>query len=150
MEQSILSKLLSRYSSLTKIQRIIAYGRRFYLPRALKEGLTITPIEMEEALNKLIYMDQQENFPGLADNLRKRGTITLPKWKHLLALAPFVDSDGLIKRSKWRVDQPNLKLGEVVLVLDEAQLGNKWVLGQVSEIHPGGDGRVRRRLKPKA
>ncbi|XP_055699993.1 uncharacterized protein LOC129799799 [Phlebotomus papatasi] len=97
MEQSILSKLLSRYSSLTKIQRIIAYGRRFYLPRALKEGLTITPIEMEEALNKLIYMDQQENFPGLADNLRKRGTITLPKWKHLLALAPFVDSDGLIR-----------------------------------------------------
>ncbi|XP_055711312.1 uncharacterized protein LOC129806617 [Phlebotomus papatasi] len=49
----------------------------------------------------------------------------------------------LQQRAKWTRDYSNVKIGDVILLLDETQMGNKWILGQVEDIHPGRDGRIR-------
>uniref|UniRef100_A0A1B0DK07 DUF5641 domain-containing protein n=1 Tax=Phlebotomus papatasi TaxID=29031 RepID=A0A1B0DK07_PHLPP len=49
----------------------------------------------------------------------------------------------LQQRSKWKVPQKNLQIGQVVLTLDSTSFGEKWILGIVEDLHPGIDGRVR-------
>uniref|UniRef100_A0A1L8DIY5 Uncharacterized protein n=1 Tax=Nyssomyia neivai TaxID=330878 RepID=A0A1L8DIY5_9DIPT len=50
----------------------------------------------------------------------------------------------LQQRPKWRLAKENLIVGEVVLLLDEANRdGRKWVMGRIEEVRPGADGYVR-------
>ncbi|XP_064646159.1 uncharacterized protein LOC135499344 [Lineus longissimus] len=49
----------------------------------------------------------------------------------------------LQKRTKWIESSDNLKVGDVVLVLDESTPRNLWPLARVVEIFPGKDGLVR-------
>ena len=46
-------------------------------------------------------------------------------------------------RKKWREKKDNLKVGDVVLVVDQNAPRGQWPLGRVEEIFPGQDGRVR-------
>uniref|UniRef100_A0A1B0D849 DUF5641 domain-containing protein n=1 Tax=Phlebotomus papatasi TaxID=29031 RepID=A0A1B0D849_PHLPP len=250
------------------IRQFLALERRFITPKERRQQGILSPEELNKALERLIFMDQSENFPGVAGNILSRGRITLSQFKSLSALTPFVDFGGLIRvggrlensdmpfqskhplllpkspltklivrnehlkqchagpslllatlrqrfwplsgrnvvrkivhdcirctranprplqqlmgdlpqhrvtldrpfqitgicqqraqhfgkkfrllylntlqqRSKWRHNQQNVKVGEVILFLDETQSGSKWVLGQVSAVHPGKDGKVR-------
>ena len=46
-------------------------------------------------------------------------------------------------RKKWREKKDNLKVGDVVLVVDQNAPRGQWPLGRVEEVFPGQDGRVR-------
>ena len=50
---------------------------------------------------------------------------------------------GLTQRKKWNNDQGNLKLGDVVLVIDSNQPRGQWLLGRVHAVHTAQDGIVR-------
>ena len=67
-------------------------------------------------------------------------TIGLQFWEHWLNL--FAPS--LVYQQKWFRQQPDLKVGEVVLVPDSNSLRGDYQLARVVEVHPGLDGRVRR------
>ncbi|XP_053696951.1 uncharacterized protein LOC128744165 [Sabethes cyaneus] len=46
------------------------------------------------------------------------------------------------KRSKWNYDCPPLKVGDIVMIMDENRKGN-WKKGVIQEVHPSKDGQVR-------
>ena len=51
---------------------------------------------------------------------------------------------NLQPRQKWTETQPDLCLGDIVLVRDESQHRNDWPLGRVSEVLRSDHGRVRK------
>ena len=52
----------------------------------------------------------------------------------------------LQERRKWQNSQPNISVGDVVLVIDENTARNNCPKGIVSEIYPSEDGLVRKVL----
>ena len=61
-------------------------------------------------------------------------------WKHWVeSFAP-----SLLYRKKWHEGQRDLRIGDVVLVLQDATFKEKFKLARVSDVHPGKDGRVRK------
>ena len=50
---------------------------------------------------------------------------------------------GFTQRKKWNSEQCNLKLGDVVLVVDSAQPRGQWLLGKIEGIHKALDSVVR-------
>ncbi|XP_077286231.1 uncharacterized protein LOC143921908 isoform X4 [Arctopsyche grandis] len=47
-------------------------------------------------------------------------------------------------RHKWKKDSSNnLSVGQMVLLKEEHMLPTRWVLGRVTKLYPGPDGRVR-------
>ena len=56
----------------------------------------------------------------------------------------------LNRRQKWLDKKPNLKVGDMVLIIDENAPRGSWPLARVAEVHVGRDGLVRSaRLKTK-
>ena len=49
----------------------------------------------------------------------------------------------LQQRQKWIREKDNLKIGDVVLVLDNNSPRGRWLLGRVIKTFPGRDGKVR-------
>ncbi|XP_058791019.1 uncharacterized protein LOC131664145 [Phymastichus coffea] len=51
----------------------------------------------------------------------------------------------LIQRPKWRKPQPNLQVGDFVVIADPSLLcpDGRWPLGRITAVHPGPDGTVR-------
>jgi hypothetical protein len=49
----------------------------------------------------------------------------------------------LNRHAKWAKSKPNLRVGELVLIVEKRAPRNLWPLGRVVEIHPGRDGKVR-------
>ena len=49
----------------------------------------------------------------------------------------------LQQRQKWICEKDNLKIGDVVLVVDNNSPRGRWLLGRVIKTFPGRDGKVR-------
>lgn len=49
----------------------------------------------------------------------------------------------LQQRKKWTTESPNLKVGQLVLIMDDNQAPANWLLGRIIQTHPGSDGMVR-------
>ncbi|XP_076301924.1 uncharacterized protein LOC143220066 [Lasioglossum baleicum] len=49
----------------------------------------------------------------------------------------------LQQRAKWTKEKPNLKLGDLCLILNEATPPTRWPLGRIEQVHAGSDGLVR-------
>ena len=49
----------------------------------------------------------------------------------------------LQKSQKWHQEQPNVKVGDLVMLLEESELQNHWRIGKVLSVSPGSDGLVR-------
>ena len=49
----------------------------------------------------------------------------------------------LQKSKKWHQPQPNVCIGDIVMVLEESDLQNNWKIGKVISVSPGEDGLVR-------
>ena len=60
-------------------------------------------------------------------------------WKRFLAEV-LLESRA---REKWRTPTDNLKVGDLVLVLEPGLLDRKWELRVINEAQPGTDGLVR-------
>ncbi|XP_055714258.1 uncharacterized protein LOC129808506 [Phlebotomus papatasi] len=98
-KEFVFGVLLGMFSSILKVQRIVAYCLRFTYrgPRPLpKTNLAITADEMERALLFLIKMDQQSSLPEVCAQLEK-GEALSREWKSLQSLALFLDRDGIIR-----------------------------------------------------
>ncbi|XP_062707732.1 uncharacterized protein LOC134288065 [Aedes albopictus] len=50
---------------------------------------------------------------------------------------------SLQSRAKWTESEPNVKLGTIVLMMEENQAVQSWRLGRIAALHPGQDGVVR-------
>lgn len=49
----------------------------------------------------------------------------------------------LQSRPKWLKQQPNIRVGQLVLIKEDTIATTQWPLGRVTEVHPGPDGVVR-------
>lgn len=49
----------------------------------------------------------------------------------------------LQQRKKWQAKEPNLCVGDLVLVIEDNQPPTKWAIGRITETHPGSDGLIR-------
>lgn len=49
----------------------------------------------------------------------------------------------LQQRRKWQQPSDNIRVGDMVLLLEDNLPPAKWAIGRVCEVHPGDDGRVR-------
>ncbi|XP_047995968.1 uncharacterized protein LOC125233866 isoform X2 [Leguminivora glycinivorella] len=87
-----------RFSKYTELQRTMAYVRRFInncKPRGPKLTGALSAQELTDAFNTLIKLAQQESFSAELETLRKGHRLS-PK-SHILTLAPFIDSQGLLR-----------------------------------------------------
>ncbi|KAL7725752.1 hypothetical protein ACLKA6_000643 [Drosophila palustris] len=50
---------------------------------------------------------------------------------------------GLQTRAKWHQQQPNLAVGDLVVVAEDNMPPQQWLVGRVKEVHVGQDGMVR-------
>ena len=50
----------------------------------------------------------------------------------------------LMKRAKWNGEERDLKIGDVVLIVDGNLPRGKWIMGIVKEVQANQDSRVRR------
>ena len=49
----------------------------------------------------------------------------------------------LIQRSKWRKEQRNLQVGDLVLMAESNMSRGSWPLARIRRVFPSADGRVR-------
>ncbi|KAJ0169355.1 hypothetical protein K1T71_015239 [Dendrolimus kikuchii] len=102
----------NRYSSLTRLIRIVAYCRRFLdLKRPASErnrGEYLTASELAQALETCIKQCQVEHFQEELELIRKDGKFSKIKG-HLKSLNPYVDEKGLL-RIGGRLDNMPLSL----------------------------------------
>ena len=49
----------------------------------------------------------------------------------------------LQRHQKWHKTLPNIKVGDIVMILEESKLQNRWKTGIVEAVYPGEDGLVR-------
>lgn len=91
---NLCSYLLSKFSSLRKIQGAIAYFIRFihYLQKRDVSSSYLTSDELQHALHILVKHVQADVFAKDIQNLRQNKTCPKP----LRKLAPFLDSEGIM------------------------------------------------------
>ncbi|XP_071056054.1 uncharacterized protein [Onthophagus taurus] len=93
---SFFDHLLTKFSSLSKVKRIIAYMRRFITQIQRKRSsysILLSPIELQSALYSIIKHVQHQHFPDVYQAILKN---QLPK-KPFHKLALFIDRDGLMR-----------------------------------------------------
>nr|XP_049697145.1 uncharacterized protein LOC126054685 [Helicoverpa armigera] len=96
---------LDKYSSLSKLVRVVAYCRRFL--KKDKHGTRyLTVHEIEAALQTCIKKVQIETFSTEYTQLKEKGYLTIKSSK-LKSLCPFLDKMGII-RIRGRVEKSEL------------------------------------------
>uniref|UniRef100_A0A1B0DGN3 Uncharacterized protein n=1 Tax=Phlebotomus papatasi TaxID=29031 RepID=A0A1B0DGN3_PHLPP len=53
------------------------------------------------------------------------------------------DFDDRVERGKWQTSQPNINIGDLVLLIEDNLPPLAWIHGRVTELHPGCDGITR-------
>ena len=89
----IQSDILTRYLSIVKLRRFIAYAQRFKLPRKHQTHLTCD--ELESANMTIVKLIQAVIFFNELRDLREEGRV-YPKNK-LISLSPFLDDLGIMR-----------------------------------------------------
>eukprot|EP00117_Sycon_ciliatum_P011863 scpid57960/ scgid13154/ len=126
---------------ITGAEALVNSRPRTYQSADVRDLLPLTP-------NHFLYGQPGQPFvPKGADvtqhNLRQRWRViqdlVLQTWKRWMAeVLPLINP-----RSKWRREQPDLAVDDVVLVVDPGTPRGQWRLGRVQESYPGKDGHVR-------
>ncbi|XP_060801917.1 uncharacterized protein LOC132902105 [Amyelois transitella] len=120
------------------------------------------PDPQREVLNKaeglLLRNAQMQSFSDEIHCLQENKP--LKRDSRLRDLTPYLDSDGLLRvggrigavkevlpellpRRKWTQEGLQLKVGDLVLVVDPSSPRNTWPKGIIEKVYPGADGRVR-------
>ncbi|XP_028156849.1 uncharacterized protein LOC114350305 isoform X2 [Ostrinia furnacalis] len=95
---SVITRLIHKYSNLNKLQRIMAYVRRFIYNLKNKENKitdSLTIGEMNDSLKILIHTAQMEMFPQEYTMLKSGKS--LPRKNRLVSLSPFIGDDDVIR-----------------------------------------------------
>lgn len=89
---------VSRYSSITRLTRIVAHLKRFIhnarVPKERKSG-PLTPLELDNSLLNIIHHVQSHCFAKEFENLQ--GKRNLHHRSQLLSLDPFIDEHQIIR-----------------------------------------------------
>ncbi|KAL0839000.1 hypothetical protein ABMA28_016997 [Loxostege sticticalis] len=100
-EEDFKLTLLKRYSSLSKLVRVVSYCRRWLL--SLKKNKDkrkdlpeyVTYVERNESLTCCIKISQSIEFREELESLKKKGSVK--RTSHLLSLTPFLDDQGVLR-----------------------------------------------------
>lgn len=91
----------------------------------------------------LVRIPDEEDFRGIPVN-------RLSRWNHLQQMTQYFWErwheeyvTGLINRSKWRVEQRNFKVGDLVIIREDNVPPLRWKLGKIEEVIEGKDKLVR-------
>lgn len=88
--------LISRFSSLSKLTRVLSYCRRILSwNKPENKGRVLTAKELNEALLTCIKICQGHHFSKEINSLKMNGIIN--KKSKLTSLSPFLDSDGVLR-----------------------------------------------------
>lgn len=75
---------------------------------------------------------------------------TLSRWEHLQQMGQHFwrrwQTEYLLslqQRHKWKTKTNNLKMNDIVLIMDDTLPPSKWLIGRVIQLHPGKDLAVR-------
>ena len=105
--------------------------------------------DMEALTPNHILLGLHRNWASIS-NTDERDITSRKQWRQVQALrAQFWSRwtkeylPTLTKRTCWRKDVPNMKVGELVLVQDDDIKRGKWPLARVIRVMPGRDGIVR-------
>ena len=49
----------------------------------------------------------------------------------------------LVPRKKWDVRRRDVKVNDIVMLVDSNAVRGNWTVGRIIEVHPGKDGKVR-------
>ncbi|CAK1598128.1 unnamed protein product [Parnassius mnemosyne] len=120
---SIIHRLLEKYSSFPKIQRLFAYVQRFIHNLKNKNKLCgdLSVTELQDSYNAIIHYSQLEMFSEEFHLLKSKQK--LPRNSRLISLTPFIDDHNLIR--------------------DKTTPPLLWSLGRVMTTYPGVDGVTR-------
>lgn len=90
--------LFSRFSSLNRLRRVVAYCLRFKHNAKKPEEKIIGPLnvdELQHSLETIIKLAQQQSFASELRDLREKGCVK--QSSSILSLHPFIDSTGIIR-----------------------------------------------------
>ncbi|UYV64960.1 hypothetical protein LAZ67_3002566 [Cordylochernes scorpioides] len=116
----------------------------------------LTPLSEDpndlEALTPAHFLSgpSTSNLPE-TDNQQANLSINLSaRWKHIQELKKLFILRwkkeyviNLQKRGKWKSAKPNVKIGDLVLIMEQSISSSSWILGRVSKTFPGPDMLVR-------
>ncbi|XP_041973748.1 uncharacterized protein LOC121729336 isoform X1 [Aricia agestis] len=96
-QPNLISNLIHKTSSYTKLIRIVAYIQRFIFncKNKLRKSSYLTYKELQSSQNVILNIAQQEMFPEEYITLKAKQT--LHKKNRLISLSPFIDSQNLIR-----------------------------------------------------
>lgn len=130
------------------------------------EGFSTVLAQIEASLNSRSlqpFTEDVEDFTALtpghfligseilaapSENLLSTNPNLLIKWKHAQKLNEHFWNRWLkeylsTQRNKWKRESENLKVGDMVLLMEENLPPTSWKLARIKEVHPGADGYVR-------
>lgn len=93
----------------------------------------------------------QDNLLALPDHNKATDKVSsLDRWNMLQKLVQDFWNiwsleylNTLRQRSKWRTEKNNVKVGDVVVLIEKNVPPNGWLLCKIIDVHPGTDGLVR-------
>lgn len=111
--------------------------------------VSIDPNDMESLSPNhfLIGTNNRTDAPG---NFSENDLCSKRQWRIAQALSEMFWKrwlreylPTLTRRTKWHAKSIPLKIGDIVLVVDDKQPRNSWPIGLITNIFPGKDGQVR-------
>ena len=97
--------------------------------------------------NSLLLGRSTASNPGGYESqptLRSRITLVENTIRHFWSNWTQLFAPTLVKHNKWRQDQPELKVGDIVAIADSNTLKGEYRLGRVVKLIPSKDHRIRR------
>ncbi|XP_022079226.1 uncharacterized protein LOC110973069 [Acanthaster planci] len=129
------------YTSLVEVEALLNSKPLGYVSSDVADPDPITPFTL--LLGRPDHAPPQVVYPDQYIHGRRR-------WRQCQALMQqfwkeFVDSylPSMQARQKWRKEEDDLAVGNVVLMIDPHQVRASWPLARIIEVLPGDDGRVR-------
>ena len=150
--------LWSKFSSMTKLARVLAYCLRFvhHKHRIRDPLLTHSPaLSLEEADGAQVITPghfligrhiraHPQDIPPPKDGIRKvRWSLLRAESEQLWKRWHTAYVQSLQSRQKWTRLQPNISVGDIVLLKDDSLKLHSWPLAKVTDVSPGPDGVVR-------
>jgi hypothetical protein len=107
LEEENSEEIVDRFSSLTRMLRVVSYCYRFLIPKVKYQSIAqaITVEEMENTTHKLIKITQSIHFREELQSIRSHGRVLKKSLLH--TLCPTLDSKGIL-RVGGRIEKANL------------------------------------------
>ncbi|GFX34301.1 uncharacterized protein TNCV_3226481 [Trichonephila clavipes] len=115
----------------------------------------LTTKEFEKAETFLVKKVQEQEFSSDINHLKKEPNLTkckesnLKKWQKITKIVQLMWKfwsrnylNQLQQRGKWMFEKNNVKIGDLVLIIEENLPTYKWALGRIVELYYGEDKKV--------